>query len=490
MLYYLFRYLNELGVPGAGVFNYLSFRSAAAVITSLIIAVLIGKRLIYFLQRKQIGETIRNLDLEGQYRKQGTPSMGGIIIIASILVPVLLFARLDNVYIILMIITTVWVGLIGFLDDYIKIFKKNKEGLAGRFKIMGQVGLGLIVALTLYISDDVVVRVNVSAPAGVTVASADMSTDMYADVSAGFQGNVSENISTDTSMGVSADISPKTSTDTSKEASANMSRKISTDTSAEMSANMSSDLSANMSARQAGEIIQQSTAVNIKSTKTTIPFVKDNEFDYSWLVPFAKGKTKQLLGWLVFMAMVIFVVVSVSNGVNLTDGLDGLATGTSAVAGVTLGILAYVSGNIIYANYLNIMYLPNIGELVIFAAAFAGATVGFLWYNSYPAQVFMGDTGSLTLGGIIAVFAIVIRKELLIPILCGVFFIESLSVMMQVSWFKRTKRKYGVGRRIFLMAPLHHHYQKLGYAEPKIVTRFWIVAILLAVLSVVTLKIR
>lgn len=418
MLYYLFRYLDSLGFPGAGVFNYLSFRSAAAVITSLIIAVLIGKKLIYFLQRKQIGETIRNLDLEGQYRKQGTPSMGGIIIIASILVPVLLFARLDNVYIILMIITTIWVGLIGFADDYIKIFKKNKEGLAGRFKIIGQIGLGLIVAVTLYVSDDVVVRVNVTPPAGVTVTSADASLD----------GTVA--------------------------------------------------------------VQQQSTAVNIKSTKTTIPFVKDNEFDYSWLVPFAKGKTKQLLGWLVFMAMVIFVVVAVSNGVNLTDGLDGLATGTSAVAGVTLGILAYVSGNIIYANYLNIMYLPNIGELVIFAAAFAGATVGFLWYNSYPAQVFMGDTGSLTLGGIIAVFAIIIRKELLIPILCGIFFVESLSVMLQVSWFKRTKRKYGEGRRIFLMAPLHHHYQKKGYAEPKIVTRFWIVAILLAVLSVVTLKIR
>ncbi len=419
MLYYLFRYLDELGIPGAGVINYLSFRSAAAVITSLIIAMIIGRSLINYLQRKQIGETIRNLDLEGQYRKQGTPSMGGIIIIASILVPVLLFARLDNVYIILMIITTIWVGFIGFADDYIKIFKKNKEGLAGRFKIIGQVGLGLIVALTLYISDDVVVRVNVTAPAGVTVASADLSA------------------------------SPPDE-----------------------------------------ELPPQTTAVNIKSTKTTIPFVKDNEFDYSWLVPFAKGKTKQLLGWLVFIAMVIFVVVAVSNGVNLTDGLDGLATGTSAVAGVTLGILAYVSGNIIYADYLNIMYLPNIGELVIFAAAFAGATVGFLWYNSFPAQVFMGDTGSLTLGGIIAVFAIVIRKELLIPILCGVFFIESLSVMLQVSWFKRTKRKYGVGRRIFLMAPLHHHYQKKGYAEPKIVTRFWIVAIILAVLSVVTLKIR
>ena len=426
MLYYLFRYLDSLGVPGAGVFNYLSFRSAAAVITSLLIAMLIGKKIIYFLQRKQIGETIRNLDLEGQYRKQGTPSMGGVIIIASILVPVLLFARLDNVYIILMIITTIWVGFIGFTDDYIKIFKKNKEGLAGRFKIIGQIGLGLIVALTLYLSDDVVVRVDVTPPAGVTVTSADAGYEDPAD--AVNSGTVT--------------------------------------------------------------IQQQSTAVNVKSTKTTIPFVKNNEFDYSWLVPFARGETKQLLGWLVFMAMVVFVVVSVSNGVNLTDGLDGLATGTSAVAGVTLGILAYVSGNIIYANYLNIMYLPNIGELVIFAAAFAGATVGFLWYNSYPAQVFMGDTGSLTLGGIIAVFAIVIRKELLIPILCGIFFVESLSVMIQVSWFKRTKRKYGEGRRIFLMAPLHHHYQKKGYAEPKIVTRFWIVAIILAVLSVVTLKIR
>ncbi|HOC49310.1 MAG TPA: phospho-N-acetylmuramoyl-pentapeptide-transferase, partial [Bacteroidales bacterium] len=331
MLYYLFRYLDTLGFPGAGVFNYISFRSAAAVITSLLIAMLIGKRIIYFLQRKQIGETIRNLDLEGQYRKQGTPSMGGLIIIASILVPVLLFARLDNVYIILMIITTIWVGFIGFMDDYIKIFKKNKEGLAGRFKILGQIGLGLIVALTLYLSDDVVVRVNVAPPAGVTVASADAAYDDPA---------------------VTAE-------------------------------------------NRTVVLQQQSTAVNVKSTKTTIPFVKNNEFDYAWLVPFARGETKQLLGWLVFMAMVVFVVVAVSNGVNLTDGLDGLATGTSAVAGVTLGILAYVSGNIIYANYLKIMYLPNIGELVIFAAAFAGALVGFLWYNSYPAQVFMGDTGSL-----------------------------------------------------------------------------------------------
>jgi phospho-N-acetylmuramoyl-pentapeptide-transferase len=418
MLYYLFRYLDTLDFPGAGVFNYLSFRSAAAVITSLIIAMLIGKRIIKALQRKQIGETIRDLDLEGQYRKQGTPSMGGIIIIASILVPVLLFARLDNIYIILMIITTIWIGMIGFLDDYIKIFKKNKEGLAGRFKIIGQVTLGLIVAVTLYLSDDVVVRVNVTAPSNVTVTAMDVSRE------------------------------------------------------------------------EAGELVAESTAVNVKSTKTTIPFVKNNEFDYSWLVPFAKGKTKQFFGWIVFMAMVILVVVSVSNGVNLTDGLDGLATGTTAISGLTLGILAYVSGNIIYADYLNIMYIPNIGELVVFAAAFAGATVGFLWYNSYPAQVFMGDTGSLTLGGIIAVFAVVTRKELLVPILCGIFFIESLSVMLQVSWFKRTKRKYGVGRRIFLMAPLHHHFQKKGYAEPKIVTRFWIVAIILAVLSVVTLKTR
>lgn len=418
MLYYLFRYLDTLNIPGAGVFNFISFRAAAAVITSLIISLLIGKKIINFLQKKQIGETIRNLDLEGQYRKQGTPSMGGLIIIASIIIPVLLFAQLENVYVILMLITTLWLGFIGFMDDYIKIFKKNKEGLAGKFKILGQISLGLIVALTLYFSDDAVVRVNVTAPRTATFASQDLSV------------------------------------------------------------------------QQTDADILHSTAVNVKSTKTTIPFVKENEFDYSWLIPFAKGETKQLLGWILFVVVVIFIVTAVSNGVNLTDGLDGLATGTSSIAGVTLGILAYVSGNIIYADYLNIMYLPNIGELVIFAGAFAGATIGFLWYNSYPAQVFMGDTGSLTLGGIIAVFAIVIRKELLIPILCGVFLVESLSVILQVSWFKRTKRKYGVGRRIFLMAPLHHHYQKMGYPEPKIVTRFWIVALMLAVLSVVTLKIR
>ena len=418
MLYYLFRYLDSLNIPGAGVFNFISFRAAAAVITSLVISLLIGKKIINFLQKKQIGETIRDLDLEGQYRKQGTPSMGGLIIIASIIIPVLLFAKLENVYVILMLTTTLWLGFIGFMDDYIKIFKKNKEGLAGRFKILGQISLGLIVALTLYFSDDAVVRVNVTAPRTATFTSQDLSV------------------------------------------------------------------------QQPGTDIPHSTAVNIKSTKTTIPFVKENEFDYSWLIPFAKGETKQLLGWILFVVVVIFIVTAVSNGVNLTDGLDGLATGTSSIAGVTLGILAYVSGNIIYADYLNIMYLPNIGELVIFAGAFAGATIGFLWYNSYPAQVFMGDTGSLTLGGIIAVFAIVIRKELLIPILCGIFLVESLSVILQVSWFKRTKRKYGVGRRIFLMAPLHHHYQKKGFPEPKIVTRFWIVALMLAVLSVVTLKIR
>lgn len=418
MLYYLFKYLDTLNIPGAGVFNYISFRAAAAVITSLLISLLIGKRIILLLQRKQIGETIRDLDLEGQYRKQGTPSMGGLIIIASIIIPTLLFARLNNIYVILMMVTTIWLGFIGFMDDYIKIFKKNKEGLAGRFKILGQVSLGLIVALTLYLSNDVVVRVNVSSPRTEVIASHDMAM------------------------------------------------------------------------LQTEAAVPQSTAVNIKSTKTTIPFIKENEFDYSWLIPFAKGETKQKLGWVVFMLVVIFIVTAVSNGVNLTDGLDGLATGTSAIVGATLGILAYVSGNIKFADYLNIMFIPNLGELAIFASAFIGATVGFLWYNSYPAQVFMGDTGSLTLGGIIAVFAIVIRKELLIPILCGIFLMESLSVLMQVTWFKRTKRKYGEGRRIFLMAPLHHHYQKKGFPEPKIVTRFWIVALMLAVMSVLTLKIR
>jgi phospho-N-acetylmuramoyl-pentapeptide-transferase len=418
MLYYLFKYLHELNVPGAGVFAYISFRSAMAVITSLFISLLIGKRIIKYLQVKQIGEVVRDLGLEGQYQKIGTPSMGGIIILASIIVPVLLFARLDNVYVILMIVTTLWLGFIGFVDDYIKIFRKNKEGLAGRFKIMGQVILGLVVGLTLFFSHDVIIMEKVPI--------------------------------------------------------------------------------ADLTARERIELLDPShpyyssgeVTMERKSMKTTIPFVKNNEFNYSWLVAFIPEKYRQFWTWLVFVTIVIFIVTAVSNGANLTDGLDGLATGTSAIIGSALGILAYVSSNVIYANYLNIMYIPGSAELVIYASAFIGATIGFLWYNSYPAQVFMGDTGSLALGGIIAVFAIIIRKELLIPILCGIFLVENLSVLLQVSYFKRTKKKYGEGRRIFLMAPLHHHYQKKGFPEPKIVTRFWIVAIILAVVSIVTLKIR
>ncbi len=400
------------------MFSYISFRSAMAVITSLIISLLIGKRIIAYLQLKQVGEVVRDLGLEGQYRKTGTPSMGGIIILASILIPVLLFARLDNVYVILMMLTTIWLGLIGFIDDYIKVFKKHKEGLAGKFKVAGQIGLGLIVGITLYFSDDVIIMEKVPL--------------------------------------------------------------------------------ADLSEREKIELLDPSNpyyaegAVNMerKSTKTTIPFVKNNEFNYSLLVSFIPERYRPFWTWLVFVAIVIFIVTAVSNGANLTDGLDGLATGVSAIIGASLGILAYVSSNIIYAKYLNIMYIPHSEELVIFASALIGATVGFLWYNSYPAQVFMGDTGSLALGGIIAVFAIVIRKELLIPVLCGIFLVENLSVVIQVSHFKRTKRKYGTGRRIFLMAPLHHHYQKKGYPEPKIVTRFWIVALILAVISIVTLKIR
>jgi len=418
MLYYLFQYLDKLNVPGAGVFNFISFRSAAAVITSLIISMLIGKRIILFLQRKQVGEVVRDLGLEGQYQKKGTPSMGGIIILASIVIPVLLFAKLDNVYVILMIVTTLWLGMIGFVDDYIKIFKKNKDGLAARFKIMGQVILGLVIGVTLFLSDDTMI----------------VETTNVSDLSVRQKTELAE--------------SPATYTATNN--------------------------------------------INIekKSTKTTIPFVKNNEFDYSWLVAFISKDHRQIWTWLIFVLIVTFIISAVSNGANLTDGLDGLATGTSAITGVALAILAYVSSNIIYADYLNIMFIPHSEELVIFAAAMIGATVGFLWYNSYPAQVFMGDTGSLALGGIIAVFAIVIRKELLIPILCGIFLVENLSVVLQVSWFKRTKRKYGVGRRMFLMAPLHHHFQKKGYPEPKIVTRFWIVALILAVISIVTLKIR
>jgi phospho-N-acetylmuramoyl-pentapeptide-transferase len=419
MFYYLFKYLDSLGFPGARLFTeYLSFRSAAAVITSLIISLLIGKRIIQYLQKKQVGEVVRDLGLEGQYKKQGTPTMGGIIILASIVIPTLLFAKLENIYIILILITTVWLGLIGFLDDYIKIFRKNKEGLAGKFKIAGQIILGIIIGLTLFFSDEV---------------------------------KIAEKINL-----------------------ANLSLSERTEL-----------LDPSVKYPSKGEITMER-----KSTKTTIPFVKNNEFDYAWLVSFFNGRTRQIATWIVFVFIVIFIVTAVSNGANLTDGLDGLATGTSAIIGTALGILAYVSSNIIYAKYLNIMYIPGSEELVIFAAAFIGATIGFLWYNSFPAQVFMGDTGSLALGGIIAVFAFIIRKELIIPILCGIFLVENLSVVIQVGWFKRTKRKYGAGRRIFLMAPLHHHYQMKGFPEPKIVTRFWIVAIMLAVLSIVTLKIR
>jgi phospho-N-acetylmuramoyl-pentapeptide-transferase len=418
MLYYLFQYLDTLNFPGAGVFQFISFRSAMAIITSLIISLLIGKRIILFLQKKLVGEEIRDLGLEGQYQKKGTPSMGGIIILASIIIPTLLFAKLDNIYVFLMLLTTIWLGLIGFLDDYIKIFKKNKDGLAGRFKIIGQIVLGLIVGLILFFSDDVIIEEKVS----------------IADLSSREKIELLDPAATYSTL---------------------------------------------------GEI-----SMERKSTKTTIPFIKNNEFDYSWLVRFINEDHRQPWTWLVFVIIVIFILTSVSNGANLTDGLDGLATGTSAIIGTALGILAYLSSNMIYANYLKIMYIPGSQELVIFASAFIGATIGFLWYNSYPAQVFMGDTGSLALGGIIAVFAIIIRKELLIPILCGIFLVENLSVVIQVAWFKRTKRKYGEGRRIFLMAPLHHHYQKKGFPEPKIVTRFWIVAIILAVISIVTLKIR
>ena len=418
MLYYLFKYLHTLNFPGAGVFNFISFRSAAAVITSLFISLLIGKRIIRYLQVKQVGEVVRDLGLEGQYQKRGTPSMGGIIILASIVIPTLLFARLDNIYVILMLITTIWLGLIGFLDDYIKIFKKNKAGLEGKFKVVGQIVLGFIVGMVLFFSHDVIIVEKVPI----------------------------------------------------------------------------SDLSLREKTELLDPSVTYSSQVEIpmerKSTKTTIPFIKNNEFDYSWLVSFIGEDHRRPFTWIAFVIIVIFIVTSVSNGANLTDGLDGLATGTSAVIGTALGILAYLSSNIIYAKYLNIMYIPNSEELVIFASAFIGATIGFLWYNSFPAQVFMGDTGSLALGGIIAVFAIIIRKELLIPILCGIFLVENLSVVMQVAWFKRTKKKYGVGRRIFLMAPLHHHYQKQGYPEPKIVIRFWIVAIILDVISIVTLKIR
>ena len=416
MFYHIFDYLEQFDFPGAGMFQYITFRSACAVIFSLLIATVVGKRIIRILQKQQVGEEIRDLGLEGQMQKKGTPTMGGVIILLAILVPVVLFARLDNVYIQLMIVSTIWLGLIGFLDDYIKVFRKHKEGLKGRFKVIGQVGLGLIVGVTLYVSDDVLIREKVSiSEVGVVTSTVD-------------EGFVSETN-------------------------------------------------------------QTVLTKDIKSTKTTIPFFKNNEFDYAWFGALF-GDYAEEIGWIVFIIITIVIVTAVSNGANLTDGLDGLATGTSAIVGATLGILAYVSGNMVYADYLNIMYIPHSGELVVFIAAFIGATIGFLWYNSFPAQVFMGDTGSLSLGGIIAVFAIMIHKELLIPILCGIFLVENLSVMMQVSYFKYTKKKFGEGRRIFLMSPLHHHFQKKGIPEPKIVTRFWIVGIALAVITIVTLKIR
>jgi phospho-N-acetylmuramoyl-pentapeptide-transferase len=416
MLIYLFEYLDELGFPGAGVFQYISFRSASAVITSLIISLLFGKRIINMLRRKQIGEDIRDLGLEGQASKKGTPTMGGIIILASILIPVLLFGDLQNTYVLLMILTTVWLGLVGFIDDYIKVFKKNKKGLTGKFKILGQVLLGILVGGTLYLDDDVIVREKVLLENG------------------------------EPSMEI-------------------------------------------IQEQPEEEPVSRFVTLDVKSTKTTIPFVKNNEFDYADLIGFL-GEKAVKWAWLVLILAVIVIITAVSNGANVTDGLDGLATGTSAIMGTTLGVLAYLSGNILYADYLNIMYIPYTGELVIYMSAFIGAMVGFLWYNSYPAQVFMGDTGSLSIGGIIAVFAIVIRKELLIPILCGIFLMESLSVLMQVSYFKYTRKRFGEGKRIFRMAPLHHHYQLKGYPEPKIVTRFWIVGILLAVITIVTLKIR
>lgn len=403
MLYHLFENLQQItDFSGAGLFQYISFRAGMAVITSLIISMLFGDKLIQLLRKKQVGESIRDLGLDGQVEKAGTPTMGGLIILGAILIPTLLFAKLDNVYTITMVIATIWLGLIGFIDDYIKVFKKNKKGLAGRFKIVGQVGVGIIVGSLLYFSDAVVVKEKVAV-------------------------------------------------------------------------NQSTEISVDQS--------KQFTWVESKSTKTTIPFFKNNEFDYTW---FGLGEYT----WIAFILIVIIIVVNVSNGANLTDGIDGLATGTSAIIGTTLAIFAYLSGNAVFADYLNIMYIPNSGELVVFIGAFVGACIGFLWYNSYPAKVFMGDTGSLALGGIIATFAIAIRKELLIPVICGIFVIENLSVMVQVGYFKFTKRKYGEGRRVFLMAPLHHHYQKKQMHESKIVARFWIVGILLAVLSIVTLKLR
>ncbi|MFT4598515.1 MAG: phospho-N-acetylmuramoyl-pentapeptide-transferase [Bacteroidia bacterium] len=416
MLYHLFDYLQDTyNMPGAGVFQYISFRASMAVILSLIISLVFGKTLIEKLRNMQAAETIRTLGLKGEEAKRGTPTMGGLIILAAILIPTLLFAKLNNVYILLMIFSTIWLGVIGFIDDYIKVYKKNKGGLAGRFKVVGQVGLGIIVALVLHFNDNVVVREQYKvatveeAPEGVDVKNINGQLMYFKDV---------------------------------------------------------------------------------KSTTTTLPFMKSHEIDYSKLLFWMDDEGANKWSWVVLMLVAVVVITAVSNGANLTDGIDGLAAGSSAIIGVTLAILAFISGNLIFSDYLKVMFIPYQGELVIFAAAFAGACIGFLWYNSFPAQVFMGDTGSLALGGIIAVLALMIRKELVLPILCGIFLVENLSVMMQVSYFKYTKKKFGEGRRIFLMSPLHHHYQKLGYAEPKIVARFWIVGIMLAIFTIVTFKLR
>lgn len=409
MLYYLFEYLDKtMDIPGAGVFQYITFRSALALMLSLLLSTIYGKRVVGFLRKQQIGETVRELGLAGQNEKAGTPTMGGLIIIFATLIPVLLLAKLQNIYIVLLIVTTLWMGTIGFIDDYIKIFKKDKQGLKGIFKVFGQVGLGLIVGYVLYFNPAVTIR-------------------------------------TDTAT---SDIVKVTSENVIKQA-----------------------------------------PIYEKSTATTIPFFKNNEFDYAELLAWT-GEGYENWAWLIFIPMVIFIITAVSNGANLTDGIDGLAAGTSAVSVLALGIFTFVSGNIIFSNYLNIMYIPFSGEMTVFIAAFVGALIGFLWYNSYPASVFMGDTGSLTIGGVIAVLAIAVRKELLIPLLCGIFLVENLSVVLQVGYFKYTKKRFGEGRRIFLMAPLHHHYQKKGYHESKIVTRFWIVSIMLAILSIVTLKLR
>lgn len=414
MLYHLFQYLDHAyDFPGSGMFQYLSFRAAAAIILALLIVIIFGRRIIDFLRRKQIGEDIRDLGLEGQLQKRGTPTMGGVIILLAILVPTLLVGKLDNIYIRLMLVSTLWLGFIGGLDDYIKVFRHNKEGLKGRFKIVGQVGLGIIVGTTMWLSQDIVVREKVVQPVDTLIVEQD--------------GTVVQDVRHNVVL--------------SSESS--------------------------------------------KTTKTTIPFIKNNELDYAWLTG-----GNETAAWLLYVFVAIFVITAVSNGANLTDGLDGLATGVSAPIVAVLGVLAYLSGHIVYADYLNIMYIPGAGELTVFAAAVLGALIGFLWYNSFPAQIFMGDTGSLSIGGIIAVFALCIRKELLLPLLCGVFLVESLSVMLQVSYFKYTKRRYGEGRRILLMSPLHHHYQKKEIFETKIVVRFWIISLLLAAITLVTLKIR